>query len=340
MSGPSKIRVGKDEAEQRLDRWIRRRWPHVGQGRIERWCRKGEVRVDGARAKASARVLPGQEIRLPPIPVVEESSPHTEVSSPPIGLVDRLIQSILYRDEEIMILNKPPGLAVQGGTRQNSHVVAGLSGLKFDRSDQPRLVHRLDRDTSGLLVLARTGASAAVLGRFFRSRKVEKIYVAAVAGRPDPSKGTIRYGLRKSGGRGEEKMVAIHPDLVAHTPGAQHATTDYVVLDQAAGRAALLALRPVTGRTHQLRAHMSALGCPIAGDGKYGARSQENLGDGWGAGFGGALSRKLHLHAARLKLQHPRTGRTMIFNAPLPEHMQKTWHMFGWEQDLPPDPFD
>jgi 23S rRNA pseudouridine955/2504/2580 synthase len=187
--------------------------------------------------------------------------------------------------------------------------------------------------------LARTGAAAAALSRLFRSREVEKIYFAAVAGKPEPARGTIRYALVKAGSAGEgEKMRVVLPDEASVTPGAQHAVTEYRVIDQAGNRAAWVALRPVTGRTHQLRAHMAALGCPIAGDGKYGGRGQENLGSGWGAGLGGALSRKLHLHAARLSFLHPVTGRMLRLSAPLPEHMARTWELFGWSMDLLPEP--
>jgi 23S rRNA pseudouridine955/2504/2580 synthase len=171
----------------------------------------------------------------------------------------------------------------------------------------------------------------------FRSRAVDKIYVAAVAGRPEPQAGTIRFALVKSGRAGEERVHVVHPDEAAATEGAKRAVTDYRVIEQAGARLAAVALRPVTGRTHQLRAHMAAIGCPIAGDGKYGGRGQENQGEGWGAGLGGGLSRKLHLHAARLSFPHPRTGRPLSFSAPLPEHMARTWELMGWPAELPED---
>lgn len=331
MSRVQQIRVDPDEAEQRLDRWFRRRWPQVSQGRLEKMCRRGEIRVDGARAKASTRVVPGQMIRIPPL-----SDAVAEVTAPVVVDSDDretkvLLDSVLYRDDHLLVLNKPPGLAVQGGSGQKKHLGSMLTALRFDRSDDPRLVHRLDRDTSGVLVLARTGAAATALGRLFRSRDVEKVYVAAVAGRPDPKAGVIRYGLVKAGPRGAEKMELVHPDELSGTPGAKSATTEYRVLDQAASRMAAVALRPVTGRTHQLRAHMAALGTPIAGDGKYGRRSQENLGEGWGAGLGGALSRKLHLHAVQLRFVHPITNKKLFLNAPLAEHMTNTWQTMGWD---------
>jgi 23S rRNA pseudouridine955/2504/2580 synthase len=252
------------------------------------------------------------------------------VPQAPKGDLDPL-DLVVFRDDHIIVLNKPAGLAVQGGSKQTYHLGAYLPALRFDKAQDPRLVHRLDKDTSGLLVLARTGVAATALGSMFRGRDVEKIYFAAVAGKPEPSAGTIRYGLVKAGGRGAERMEVVHPDDVASTPGAQSARTDYAVVEQAGNRMAWVALRPITGRTHQLRAHMAALGCPIAGDGKYGGRGQENRGDGWGAGLGGALSRKLHLHAARLRFEHPVTGRQMQFSAPLPEHMARSWSMMGWE---------
>ena len=328
MSGVQHITIHKDEAEQRLDRWVRKQWPHVNQGRIEKMCRKGELRVDGARAKASTRVGPGQTVRVPPIP--DEAEASEPRPSAPAFPVEEARAMVLFRDDHLIVLNKPAGLAVQGGSKQTRHLGQALDALRFDRDDLPRMIHRIDRDTSGLLVLARTGAAATTLGKAFRSRSVRKIYFAAVAGRPEPEAGTIRYGLVKAGGVGHERMETLHPDQVASTPGAKTAMTDYQTIERAGTRMAWVAMHPVTGRTHQLRAHMAAIGCPIAGDGKYGGRGQENMGDGWGAGLGGAISRKLHLHAARLEFDHPHTGKPVRFDAPLPEHMVRTWTMMGW----------
>ncbi|MBY8978223.1 RluA family pseudouridine synthase [Rhodobacteraceae bacterium NNCM2] len=344
MSGVQTLTVGQDEAEQRLDRWFRRQFPHIPQGRIEKMCRKGEIRVEGGRVKTSTRIGPGQQVRIPPLPEPGDMVPREEMPAQDEPFVSpeqaaRLQAAVVFRDDHMIVLNKPAGLAVQGGSKIRDHLVAQLSALSFGREDEPRLIHRLDKDTSGLLVLARTGAMAVSLAALFRSRAVEKIYYAAVAGRPDPMAGTIRYGLVKAGRAGEgEKMRLIHPDEVKTTEGAKHATTDYRVIESAGGRASWVALRPVTGRTHQLRAHMAALGTPIAGDGKYGGRAQENLGDGWGAGMGGAISRKLHLHAARLSFPHPATGKPVAFQAPLPDHMARTWEMFGWSLADVPEP--
>lgn len=347
MNGIRQMTVGADEAEQRLDRWFRRQFPQVSQGRIEKLCRKGEVRVDGGRVKASTRIGPGQVVRVPPLPAPlperpEDRQGRTQAQDAPGPSEDdarMLAEAVVWRDDDMIVLNKPPGLAVQGGSGQSRHLGTMLAALRFGRGDDPRLVHRLDRDTSGLLVLARTGAAAVALARLFRSRAVEKIYFAVVAGRPDPARGTVRYGLVKAGARGEgERMRIVHPDDLGATEGARAATTDYRVIDQAGPRAAWVALKPVTGRTHQLRAHMAAIGCPIACDGKYGGRGQENDGSGWGAGLGGGLSRKLHLHAAQLRFPHPLSGREMRLSAPLPEHMARTFDLFGWDVADLPDP--
>jgi len=344
MTGVQHLTIGGDEAEQRLDRWMRRRFPALTQGRIEKMCRKGEVRVDGTRASASTRVAPGQVVRVPPLAPGERAAdagpaPTRAPEAPSAADAEMLRRAVIHRDDALIVLNKPPGLAVQGGTKQRRHLDAMLSALCFGHDGSPRLVHRLDKDTSGLLVLARTGAAAAAMTKAFRGRDVEKTYVALVAGRPEPRAGTVRYGLVKAGAKGAgEKMRVVHPDEVAATPGAKPALTDYRVIEAAGRRASWVALRPLTGRTHQLRAHMAALGCPIAGDGKYAETADERPGGGRGADLGQGLSRKLHLHAARLGFAHPVTGRRMAFAAPLPEHMARSWAVFGWDFSEMPDP--
>ncbi|MHA3914824.1 RluA family pseudouridine synthase [Halovulum sp. GXIMD14793] len=343
MSGVQTIEIDADGQDQRLDRWLRKRFPHVTQGRIEKMCRKGELRLDGGRVKANTRLSEGQVLRVPPLP--ENTAPARE--RPQINEADaRMIRDcVIYRDADVLALNKPAGLAVQGGSGQHRHVDGLAEALRFDADEPPRLVHRLDKDTSGVLLLARSGRAAAALARAFQSRETRKIYWAAVAGVPKPSAGTIRYGLVKQAGHGPhgagEKMICVHPNRIGDTDGAKRATTDYMVLEKAAQRAAWVALSPITGRTHQLRAHMAEIGAPIVGDGKYGGNSQTNEGDGWGAQLGGDVSRKLHLHARSLTLTHPVSGAVLTLTAPLPEHMEKTWDILGWSPgDAPEDPFE
>lgn len=344
MSGVRQLTVSPDEADQRLDRWLRRLHPQLPQAMVERLCRKGEIRVDGGRVRAATKLAAGQVVRLPPIP--EPTAP----GAPRAMLVSEadaaMIRAcVIYRDADIIALNKPPGLAVQGGSGQTRHVDGLAEALRFERDEKPRLVHRLDRDTSGVLLLARSARAAAGLARAFQSREARKIYWSVVAGVPSPDAGTIRTGLVKAPGHGSggegEKMIVVPFDAVAATEGARRATTDYTVIDAAAKRAAWVALAPITGRTHQLRAHMAAIGHPIVGDGKYGGNAQENTGEGWGAQLGGSVSRKLHLHARSLTLTHPSSGARLHLTAPLPEHMARTWDLFGWRpQDAPEDPFD
>lgn len=343
MSKVRQIVLGEDAADQRLDRWLRRLHPHVAQGRIEKMCRKGEIRLDGGRVQASTRLAPGQVLRLPPIPVEDVKAPaRSRVSEEDAAMMRA---AVLYRDKDVIALNKPAGLATQGGTGTTRHVDGLAEALKFDADEKPRLVHRLDRDTSGVLLLGRSSRAAAGLTKAFQDRTARKIYWAVVAGKPKPGAGTISYGLVKAPGHGAggegEKMRVVHPDEVATTEGAKRAATDYMTLDAAGSRAAWVALAPLTGRTHQLRAHMAALGHPIIGDGKYGGSGQENLGEGWGAQLGGDVSRKLHLHARSLTLTHPGTGKRLTITAPLPEHMARTWDLFGWRpDDVPNDPFE
>lgn len=337
--------VAEDEGEQRLDRWLKRHFPTLNQGTIEKMARTGQIRVDGGRVKASSRVAPGMVVRVPPIPEAppaERRAPEPRVSESDEEMIRR---AVLYKDDHIIAINKPPGLPSQGGSGlADRHVDALAEALKFGLPEKPKLVHRLDKDTSGVLLLARTNRAVRDLSEAFRSRATRKIYWAAVAGVPAPRKGTIRYGLIKApghGGRGEgERMIAIHPSKVQETEGAKRATTDYAVLESLGTRASWVALVPITGRTHQLRAHMAEIGHPIVGDGKYGGSGQENLGDGWGSQLGGDISRKLHLHARSLSFDHPVTGKRITVTAPLPEHMQRTWKTFQWaEGDVPADPF-
>ncbi|MDU8912223.1 RluA family pseudouridine synthase [Aestuariicoccus sp. MJ-SS9] len=344
MSRVQMITVAEGDGDQRLDRWLKRMFPHLGQGRIEKMCRKGELRVDGGRVKAATRLEAGQEVRIPPLPDPGEVKPRPKST---VSEADaRMIRDcVIYMDDDVIALNKPPGLPTQGGSKQTRHVDGLAEALRFDAEEKPRLVHRLDKDTSGVLLLARNRAAAQALTAAMRHKDTRKIYWALVAGVPTPYLGEIKYGLVKAPGRGAkgegEKMIALHPRDVDGTPGAKRAHTLYATLYRVAGRASWVAMEPLTGRTHQLRAHMAEIGHPIIGDGKYGGSGQENQGDGWGAQLGGIISKKLHLHARMMRFEHPVTREAITVTAPLPEHMAHTWKTFGWTEDLAAeDPFE
>jgi 23S rRNA pseudouridine955/2504/2580 synthase len=347
MSGVQQRTIGPDDGDQRLDRYLRRLFPHLTQGRIEKMCRKGEIRVDGGRVKSNTRLDVGQVVRIPPLPSEEEVARQRRLASHDITKADaKMIQGcVIYRDDHIIALNKPAGLATQGGSKTTRHVDGLSEALMYDYDEKPRLVHRLDKDTSGVLLLARTRMMAKALTDNLKHRATRKIYWAAVAGVPSPRAGTIKYGLIKAPGHGRagenEKMRCVHPRDVDSTEGAKRAATDYMTMEVLGKRGSWMALTPVTGRTHQLRAHMAEIGHPIIGDGKYGGSQQENLGDGWGAGMGEDIGRKMHLHARSLTIEHPETGAMLHLTAPLPEHMQSTWDYVGWHaHKAPVDPFD
>jgi 23S rRNA pseudouridine955/2504/2580 synthase len=344
MIGVQTLTVTEDEGEQRLDRWMKRRFPHITQGAVEKMCRTGQLRVDSGRVKASDRVAPGMTIRIPPMP-----DEHSVAPARPDGISAQdekmILSCVLWKDEHMIVLNKPPGLASQGGSGQGDRHVDGLTeALKFGYKDRPKMVHRLDKDTSGVLLLARTDRVARALSESLRHREARKIYWAVVAGVPNPKKGSIKFYLDKAPGHGRggegEKMICIHPAKAKDHPEAKRSQTDFFTLWFLGSRLSWMALEPVTGRTHQLRAHMAEIGHPIIGDGKYGGSDSFNPGDGWGAAVGGDVSKKMHLHARSLSIEHPITKQQMTFTAPLPDHMAKTWKALDWkEDDVPADPF-
>ena len=327
--------VGEDEAGMRLDRWFRRRYPDLPQTHLNKIVRKGEVRVDGKRVEISTRLEIGQAVRVPPLLM-----PQAKDKSPPPDPADAktLRDMFLFEDRDVIVLDKPFGLAVQGGSGTKRHIDGMLAALADKNGERPVLVHRLDRDTSGVLLIAKSRKMAADLGATFRSRGAKKIYWAVVEGIPKPEKGRISMFLAKGEGMGEtrgakgdrtgiERMrVARHGD-----PEAQHSLTLYATVDKVSPRLAWLSMRPITGRTHQLRAHCEAIGHPIVGDPKYNRRPEKDpaRADPLRAVPPG-VEKKLHLLARRLILPHPRGGMIDV-TAPLPEHMRKTFEMFGFE---------
>lgn len=319
----SKRRVAADEAGLRLDRWFKRHYPALSHGRLERLLRTGQVRVGGARAKAGTRLAAGDEVRVPPLEAPAAAVPAK--TRPPVAEADAaaLRAAVLYRDRDVIAIDKPPGLAVQGGSKTRRHLDAMLDALRFDAAERPRLVHRLDKDTSGVLLLARTAAAATALTAAFRRRETRKIYWALVAGIPRPRAGRIDLALDKQRGDGGERVVAA-------VETGQRAITDFATLDTAGTRVAWLALRPLTGRTHQLRAHCAALGTPILGDGKYGGRD---------AFPEAGLARKLHLHAREIAIARPGGRGLLRVTAPLPPHMRESWAFLGFDPSRDEDPF-
>ena len=311
--------VTDDEAEIRLDRWFRRHFPGVTQGALQKLCRTGQIRVDGKRAEAATRLAPGQAVRVPPLPAQPAPPPVPKPADPAVAR--ELEDMILHQDDHLIVLDKPHGLAVQGGPGIARHLDGMLDGLRLDSPHRPRLVHRLDRDTSGVLVLARTPGVAAKVASAFRGRDVRKTYWAVVAGRPTPPEGRIDLPLlRYAGARGERSVPAARND-----EEAQRAVTDYQTLDHAGQRLAWMELSPITGRTHQLRVHCVALGTPIVGDLKYHEPDQ----NGARSAIIDGLSNKLHLHARALDLPHPAGGR-LVVEANLPPHMRDTFKTMGF----------
>ena len=324
--------IEKDDDGIRVDRWFRRHHPALSHGAVEKLLRTGQVRVDGKRAKASDRLSTGQVLRLPPQlqpgrAVVEriaadKSTAHKQFTDRERNEAEAIV---IHKDSSTLVLDKPSGLATQGGSGITRHIDGMLEHLTFGKKQKPRLVHRLDRDTSGVLVVARTGPAAAALSESLRRRDAQKIYWALTRGVPKNRSGTIKLALAKEGGRGNEKMVAMERG----DEDAKHAITDYVVIDHAGDEYAWVAVKPVTGRTHQIRVHLASLGTPIVGDFKYGGAAAQPAGE---------IENRLHLHARSIDIAHPNGGRLRA-TAPLPPHMQKAWKLLGFHESEARDPF-
>jgi 23S rRNA pseudouridine955/2504/2580 synthase len=323
---PEARTIAEEDDGIRLDRWFKRHYPALTHGRLEKLLRKGEVRLDGKRAKAADRFAAGQTLRLPPQVVHDraEAPPRQE----PVKTSRKLEDMILYMDKHLFVLNKPAGLATQGGSGLKEHVDGMLGQLAYEKNARPKLVHRLDRDTSGALLVARTAQAAAGLSRALASRDASKVYWALVKGVPEKKHGMIKGALAKAkvkGGRPgrDERMVVSEED------DAKFALTEYTVIGAAGQEFAWIAARPVTGRTHQIRVHLASLGTPIVGDFKYGGAEARGR---------GAIADRLHLHARSIDIARPDGTRLSVI-APLSPHMLKSWALLGFDPDDKREPF-
>ena len=321
--------IAADDDGIRVDRWFKRHMPDVSFNQVSRWARTGQLRLDGARVGPGDRIAEGQVLRVPPIEVQpvaalapKQAKPKRELSPEEIEFAQSLV---IHRSKHALVLNKPPGLATQGGSKTFEHVDGLLDALQFEAESRPKLVHRLDKDTSGVLLLARTARAAAFFGKLFATRDTKKIYWAVTAGGPHLDDSLIDLPIGKQPGTGGEKM---HVDEAE----GQVAKSRFRVIDRAADRAAFVEMQPLTGSTHQLRVHDAATGTPIVGDGKYGGKD---------AFLTGNVSRKMHLHARRLVIALP-DGGTLDVKADLPQHFAETLAGLGFDPrdaDLPePEP--
>ena len=316
-------RVEDDEAGLRLDRWFKIHYPGLGFTHLQKLLRSGQIRVDGGRVKSDTRIAPGQMVRVPPIGIDAaraKAGPLTTNLMKGRQDGDVLSQMLIYEDEKVLVFNKPAGLAVQGGSGVARHVDDMLEAWRNKRGEKPRLVHRLDRDTSGVLVVARTRSAAVFLTKMFRERDTKKTYWAIVKGVPNPKEGRIStYLVKEETQDGDRMRVGKHGEH-----GADHALTHYRVVDQAAQNFSWVEFEPYTGRTHQLRVHAAHIGIPILGDPKYFEHDTN-----WE--FPGGVQKRLHLHARRIAIPHP-DGGVIEQMAPLPPHMVQTFNLFGFDE--------
>jgi len=315
--GVRQFSVGLDDDGVRLDRWFKRHLPDTSFATVAKWARTGQVRLDGARVGPGDRIAAGQQLRVPPAEPVRAATARPQRVRTPLSEDQATYarEMVIHRDRSALVLNKPPGLATQGGTKTAEHVDGLLDALQGDMDGRPKLVHRLDKDTSGALLVARTARAAAFFAKSFSGRTARKTYWALVVGVPSVDDGTIDLPLAKQPGTGGEKM---HVDEAEGLP----ARSRYRVIERAGNRCAWVELQPHTGRTHQLRVHMAAIGHPIVGDGKYGGQA---------AFLTGGISRKMHLHSRRIRVDHPDGGRLDV-EAELPTHFAESMASLGFDE--------
>ena len=323
MAGVEQVTVNEDENGMRLDRWFKLHVPGLGFGALQKLLRTGQVRVDGGRAKSDTRLSAGQVVRIPPLgaDLKGEGGPLTARTIRDQGDGDVLSKMLLYEDNKVFVFNKPAGLAVQGGSGVHRHVDGMLEAWRSQKGEKPRLVHRIDRDTSGVLVVVRTRGAAVKLTAAFRERDTKKTYWALVKGVPKTREGRISTWLvKETTPDGDRMRIARHGE-----PGADHAVSHFRVIDQAGQNLSWLEMEPYTGRTHQLRVHAAHIGCPIIGDPKYFEADQN-----WE--FPGGLQNRLHLHARRILIPHPDGSGVIDVTAPLPPHMVQSWNLLGFDE--------
>lgn len=306
MTGVTTIKIKPEDDGIRLNRWFLREYPSLSLSRLQKLLRTKQIKVDGKKAETSTRLLAGQELRLPPLDNEKAAPDNTVLSAKDVEFITSMV---IFKDKNIIVLNKPSGLAVQGGTNTTKHIDGLLDALKFENAERPKLVHRIDKDTSGLLLLARNRQYADILTKAFREHSLQKTYLALVRGCPEPREGTISFQLEKVG----ERMEVVDD--------GQKALTEIKVLDNVGKKYALVEAKPLTGRTHQIRVHLESIGTPILGDNKYFGAERQRLKE---------VADKLYLHAYKIDLSAVYAKKTII-TAALPKHFAEACQFFGLE---------
>ncbi len=315
-----KIDIPSHAIGLRLDKWLGTLYPQIKYGEWARLFRKGHIRLNGKRVKGSERLEAHQWVRLPPPAILNEAAtlnpqrPRQRQTSALSSDMEKKLKSwIVFEDAHLIIFNKPAGLAVQGGTKQTLHLDGLLQAWGQKIGATFKLVHRLDKETSGLIVIAKTTPSAAALADSFKQRQLEKIYIAITQGVLHPLTGSINDPIHFQEGKYEKMIV---------DPQGKKALTFYHVLSHASKKASCIALSPATGRTHQLRVHLAHHNCPILGDGQYGDASV----------FWQNLPKHLYLHAYQLTFMHPVLKKKLTFSAPLPPYFREAFELLGMQE--------